>query len=719
MFIGAEVVGNRFITEWLTTTNGETISLPLQNATTNFKVWWGDGSSDTITAYNQAEVTHTFATAGTQTIELDGVFSLNTTYGAIVGDRPKLKDITQWGIFPITPPYQFNRTDFTNISATDAPDLSAVTSLQGMFYQNTGLTYSGIGNWDVSNISNMAEIFTNCYSWNEDLTGLVTSNVTTVAGICNFTLFDGTGLDTWDVSNVNSFQYSFDGCATMNPDITGWTMSSTNNTDYMFRGCQVFNQNLNSWNVSNVTSAIGMFHTCYVFNSPLDSWNVTNLNRADYMFVNCFAFNQDLNSWDVSGFEIMQYMFTNATSFNGNITSWQPSICTYFRYMFQGCTSFNQDIGGWDVSSGQYFNNMFDGATSFDQNLGTWSVTNMLDATAMFNGVTLSIANYDALLIGWEAQAVQNNVVFSGGNSQYSSAAAAARQRLITDHSWTITDGGEWQPVTASGGVTYSYNDGSNDYMVHYFNSNGNFVVSDAGTDAEIEYMIVAGGGAGGGGYTTRGMGGGGAGGVLHTFGVGHSITATTYPLVVGGGGLFTTPISANAEGYNSSGFSVTAIGGGRGANRVADASSGGSGGGACVDTTGGAGTVGQGNDGGDRTSTFIGGGGGGYSAAGGDGDGTNAGDGGSGFDASTYIGTTIGDSGVFAGGGGGGIYISSVYGGDGGAGGGGEGGNLTYNTNGTNGTANTGGGGGGASTGGDGGTGGSGIVVIRYKLSL
>jgi hypothetical protein len=59
----------------------------------------------------------------------------------------------------------------------------------------------------------------------------------------------------------------------------------------------------------------------------------------------------------------------------------------------------------------------------------------------MFTSVTLSTANYDALLIGWEAQAVQNNVVFNGGGSKYS-AGAAARAALIADHSWSITDGG-------------------------------------------------------------------------------------------------------------------------------------------------------------------------------------------------------------------------------------------------------------------------------------
>jgi hypothetical protein len=59
----------------------------------------------------------------------------------------------------------------------------------------------------------------------------------------------------------------------------------------------------------------------------------------------------------------------------------------------------------------------------------------------MFNGVTLSTSNYDSLLIGWSTQPVQSNVIFSGGNSQYT--VVLSRASLISTKLWTITDGGE------------------------------------------------------------------------------------------------------------------------------------------------------------------------------------------------------------------------------------------------------------------------------------
>ena len=60
---------NSFITVWDTTkqgaSNSDQISLPLiTDGNYNFTVDWGDGNQDTITSYNQNEVTHTYSNSG-------------------------------------------------------------------------------------------------------------------------------------------------------------------------------------------------------------------------------------------------------------------------------------------------------------------------------------------------------------------------------------------------------------------------------------------------------------------------------------------------------------------------------------------------------------------------------------------------------------------------------------------------------------------------------
>jgi hypothetical protein len=62
----------------------------------------------------------------------------------------------------------------------------------------------------------------------------------------------------------------------------------------------------------------------------------------------------------------------------------------------------------------------------------------------MFTNSGLSTPQYDAALVNYEAQSVQNNVIIGFGASTYTigSAADTARTALANDHSWTITDGG-------------------------------------------------------------------------------------------------------------------------------------------------------------------------------------------------------------------------------------------------------------------------------------
>ena len=291
--------------------------------------------------------------------------------------------------------------------------------------------------------------------------------------------------------------------------------------------------------------------------------------------------------------------------------------------------------------------------------------------------------------------------------------------------------------LTATGGTITE----SGDFKIHTFTGPGTFTVnslSPTPANNEVSYIVVAGGGGGGG----EG-GGAGAGGFrerksgVDTYTASPlngatpiTVTATAFPITVGGGGPAATSCSAPGTNGSSSTFSsVTSAGGGFGGSKNAPGSGknggpGGSGGGAGRDRPGpvGAGNTppvspSQGFPGGDSQapSGSAGGGGGGATAAGAQGTGPSpteaGGDGGAG--ATTNI---NGSPTAFAGGGGGGsINCNPTFSGCGGAGGGGRGG---FNDA-VAGTANTGGGGGasGQSPGVGAAAGGSGIVIIRYKF--
>ena len=200
------------------------------------------------------------------------------------------------------------------------------------------------------------------------------------------------------------------------------------------------------------TNLDSMFDSITDFNNTIGDitgWNTSCITNTQYMFYNS-DFNQNISGWDMSNVIIMEGMFSYDAVFNQPIGSWNTSKVENMNYVFEHATAFNQPLDSWNTDSTMTMGWTFVGATSFDQDISSWNVTNVhndLDhfgMTDMFgDGAGLSTINYDALLNGWAAQSVQNNVIFNGGNSQYSSAALSARNdTLIGIYGWTITDGG-------------------------------------------------------------------------------------------------------------------------------------------------------------------------------------------------------------------------------------------------------------------------------------
>lgn len=287
------------------------------NATVN----WGDGSSDTITSYNQQEVTHTYTSAGQYEISIEG--TLQGWQFNNAGDRLKMLDIKQWGVLDLSTSAAFYGCTNLDASATDAPTVST-TSFSSMFRDCTNFN-GAIGNWDITTVINM-------------------------------------------------------------------------------RDC---------------------FYSATTFNKPLNSWNVSSVTTLQSAFQNCSSFDQDLNSWDTSNVETMYGLFLSARQFNGDIYSWDTTNVENMSFMF-----YNSEL--------------------FDQSLAAWNIGNVTNFSSfMQNATGLSTSNYDATLIAWALQTVNSGLSINFGGSQFTESAYASRFSLIEDDSWTIVDGGIFDPTPA------------------------------------------------------------------------------------------------------------------------------------------------------------------------------------------------------------------------------------------------------------------------------
>lgn len=243
--------------------------LPLvSSGTLNAVVNWGDGTSSTITAWNQAEVTHTYAIAGLYDIRITGVLrGWQFNNGE---DRLKILNIINWSGLIIDVSAGFYGCTNLTASAIDAPTITGISLTN--YFRGCSNFNSAVGNWNVANVNSFSAIFSNCVVFNNG-----------------------------GSTNINNWQI---------------TTSSPVDMEYVFQSANSFNQPINSWNTSTVNSMRDMFINAFAFNQPIGNWNVSNVVSFQAMFFNATAFNQDIGAWNVSKANILTNFMAGKTAAN-------------------------------------------------------------------------------------------------------------------------------------------------------------------------------------------------------------------------------------------------------------------------------------------------------------------------------------------------------------------------------------------------------------------
>jgi len=321
-----------FISTWNTENAGsatKTIVIPTHSAGTYAcTVDWGDGSSNYMTTYNDANWTHVYASTGTYTIKIYGKFEgLVFNNG---GDRLKILTVEKWGpdfrLGKNQGLYFFGCSNLT-ITATDGLNLGGTVVLTSAFRSCTSLNQT-INFYNCTEVTNMAELFRGCTNFNQSVSSLNTALVTT-------------------------FQAMFQDCTNFNQPVSNFSTALATNFQAMFATCTNFNQPVSNFSTALATTMLNMFSACTNFNQPVSNFNTANVTSLSNMFNSATSFNQPL-SFNTSKVTNMGGMFNLATAFNQDVSTWSIAALTNATSMFNSSgftiTNYNKlldSVTGW------------------------------------------------------------------------------------------------------------------------------------------------------------------------------------------------------------------------------------------------------------------------------------------------------------------------------------------------------------------------------------
>ena len=358
-------------------------------------------------------------------------------------DYQRLTKVTQWGANQWTSLTKaFMGCGNMDITATDKPDLSAVTDLSMMFQSCGNLVYNtSINDWDVSHITNMSNMFATATEFNQPLNNWDVSHVTNMSQMFAEALKFNQPLNNWVVSSVTNMSGTFVAAMKFNQNINSWNVSNVTDMSNMFGTARDFNQPLNNWVTSKVTDMSGMFSMAEAFNQDINSWDVSKVTNMESMLNGAKVFNKPLNNWDVSSVTKMTSMFSGAEAFNQDITGWNVSAVTNMQSMFERALVFNQDIKGWNTRNVTDMRSMFKQAAAFDRNLGSLRIDALTNGSEMFASSGMSCDNYSKTLKGWaESSHTPSNVNFiTQTGIAYGRHGKQYRHKLTSLKNWTIS----------------------------------------------------------------------------------------------------------------------------------------------------------------------------------------------------------------------------------------------------------------------------------------
>lgn len=244
--------------------NNQQFELPLVSVSPfNAVVDWGDGNIDIITSPTQAETLHTYGSPGIYEINITD--SLSGWRFDNNGDKDKLINVLNWGVFRFDINRAFKGCSLTTINATDKPFL--ITTLNETFFDCRNLGSFDVSKWDLSNCINLRRAFKNV--------GRNAAGTFTALNVLN-----------WDVSNVTRMDEILQRTDISIFDTTNWVTTAMLNMKSAFRQCNNLDYPLDNFDMNGVTDVRDLFRdstgmSTANYDATLISWANQTLNQNE------------------------------------------------------------------------------------------------------------------------------------------------------------------------------------------------------------------------------------------------------------------------------------------------------------------------------------------------------------------------------------------------------------------------------------------------------
>ena len=323
----------------------------------------------------------------------------------------------------LTVPLAFANVDDTTNVPSILPNTSFNNCFNGVRQFNSVMPY-----WNTTNVINMASMFQEAATFNQNISGW---NVKNVIFYDNFaTVATGPVLSPGNQPSFNAvpgFIYSFNYTGTDTPNFldylpiinangsftiigipkitTTLAKNVTVQMEFTFNETPSTNDGLSFVNVNSFYSSMttGLTIMKY-YNIPLsrggfqfynlpviqitamDTPTILSNTRLNGFIANS-GFNSSINSWNLANISLdYSYMFWYGVAFNQDISGLNTAGVTNMDYMFNGAVAFNQNIGAWNTGNVTSMINTFFNASAFNQDLSEWNVDNVTIHTDFATG---------------------------------------------------------------------------------------------------------------------------------------------------------------------------------------------------------------------------------------------------------------------------------------------------------------------------------------------